>query len=254
MNEALVVERDSRGVVTITLNQPSRFNVLSEEVLTHLQTALDRIETDENVRLVLLRGNGKAFCAGHDLNEMMAQPELAYYQQLFKQCGRVMQTIARLSVPVVAVVQGVATAAGCQLVAQCDLAIASRASRFATSGINLGLFCSTPAVPLSRSVPAKVAMEMLMTGDFISADKALTYGLVNRVVEPDELDNETERLTLQLLTKPRQALAMGKQLFYAQQGMGLAAAYDLAAQTMALNMMEPCAQNGIGGFVNKVKS
>lgn len=254
MNEALVVEQDSRGVVNITLNQPSRFNVLSEAVLSALQTTLDRIGSDETTRLVLLRGNGKAFCAGHDLNEMMAHPDLAYYQGLFKQCGRVMQTIAGLPIPVVAVVQGVATAAGCQLVAQCDMAIASRSSRFATSGINLGLFCSTPAVPLSRAVPAKVAMEMLMTGDFISAERALAHGLVNRVVEPDQLDVETERLALQLLSKPRQALALGKRLFYAQQGMGLAAAYDLAAQTMALNMMEPCAQNGIGGFVNKVKS
>jgi enoyl-CoA hydratase/carnithine racemase len=254
MNEVLVVEHDSRGVVNLTLNQAGRFNVLSEAVLDRLQSELDRIENDENVRLVLIRGNGKAFCAGHDLNEMMTKPELAYYQQLFKQCGQVMQTIARLPVPVVAVVQGVATAAGCQLVAQCDLAIASRAARFATSGINLGLFCSTPAVSLSRAVPAKVAMEMLMTGEFISADKALAHGLVNRVVEPVEMDQQTEHLVVQLLAKPRQALAMGKRLFYAQHGMGLAAAYELAAHTMALNMMEPCAQNGIGGFVNKSKA
>ena len=254
MTEALLIEQDARGVLSITLNQPTRFNVLSEAVLAQLQDTLDNAAVQQDLRLVLLRGSGKAFCAGHDLNEMLAQPQLAYYQQLFKQCGRVMQTIAQLPVPVVAVVQGVATAAGCQLVAQCDMAIASRAARFATSGINLGLFCSTPAVPLSRAVPAKVAMEMLMTGEFISADKALAHGLVNRVAEPEQLEAETERLVQQLLAKPRQALAMGKRLFYAQQGMGLAAAYDVAAQTMALNMMEPCAQNGIGGFVNKAKS
>lgn len=254
MSDAVITEQDARGVVSITLNQASRFNVLSEAVLAQMQNTLDEVARQDSARLVLIRGNGKAFCAGHDLNEMIAQPQLAYYQQLFKQCGRVMQTIAQLPVPVVAVVQGVATAAGCQLVAQCDLALASRSARFATSGINLGLFCSTPAVPLSRAVPAKVAMEMLMTGDFISADKAQAHGLVNRVAEPDDLEAETERLVQQLLAKPKQALAMGKRLFYAQQGLGLAAAYDLAAQTMALNMMEPCAQGGIGGFVNKVKA
>jgi enoyl-CoA hydratase/carnithine racemase len=165
-----------------------------------------------------------------------------------------MQSIQNLPLPVVAVVQGVATAAGCQLVAQCDLAIATEQSRFATSGINLGLFCSTPAVALSRAVPAKVALEMLMTGDFISADQAKAYGLVNQVVDPDQLDARVERLLVTLLQKPKDALAMGKQLFYAQQGLGLAAAYELAAQTMAQNMMLSCAQEGIGGFVNKVKS
>lgn len=265
MDQPLLVTKDPRGVVTLTLNQPGRFNVLSEAVLEALQAALDECSAIEasaagadgkGARVVLIRGNGKAFCAGHDLNEMVApaHQNLAYYQHLFKQCGRVMQAIQKLPLPVVAVVQGVATAAGCQLVAQCDLAIAASHARFATSGINLGLFCGTPAVPLSRAVPTKVAMEMLMTGEFISAEQARAHGLVNRVVDADQLDAETERFVVNLLAKPKQALAMGKRLFYGQQGLGLAAAYELAAQTMAQNMMEPCAQQGIGGFVNKVKS
>jgi enoyl-CoA hydratase/carnithine racemase len=246
--------RDERGVVTLTLNQPAKFNVLSEAVLVSIQQALDAIAQDESVRVLVMRANGKAFCAGHDLNEMMANPRLDYYQGLFKQCGRMMQTLQQLPVPVVAVVQGVATAAGCQLVAQCDLAIAASHAKFATSGIGLGLFCSTPAVPLSRVVPAKQAMEMLMTGEFISAESAKASGLVNRIAEADDLDLETERLVASLVAKPREALAMGKRLFYAQQGLGLAAAYELAAQTMAQNMMAPCAQGGIGAFVNKSKS
>lgn len=251
MNDALTQQRDARGVWTLTMNRPQTFNALSEEMLDALQQALDEVAKDDDARAVVLGSTGKAFCPGHNLKEMVATPELAYYQRLFAQCSRMMLSIQKLPVPVIARVQGIATAAGCQLVAQCDLAVASSDARFAVSGVNLGLFCATPSVPLLRNVPAKQAMEMLVTGDFISAEQALARGLVNRAVAPDELDAEIEKLVTSILAKPRVALAMGKALFYRQREMGTDAAYQLAGQTMAVNMMDAAAQEGVTAFTEK---
>jgi enoyl-CoA hydratase/carnithine racemase len=235
------------------MHRPGSFNALGEEMLEALQSALDRIACDDTVRVVILAAAGKAFCAGHNLKEMIAQPDLAYYQALFAQCSRMMLAIQQLPVPVIARVQGVATAAGCQLVAQCDLAVASTEARFAVSGVNYGLFCSTPSVPLLRNVPPKQAMEMLVTGDFISAQEAQARGLVNHAVAPEQVDAEIGRLVASILAKPRVALAMGKELFYRQREMGMAAAYQLAAQTMAANMMDGCALEGVTAFTEKRK-
>jgi enoyl-CoA hydratase/carnithine racemase len=243
--------RDSRGVVTLTLNRPQAYNALSEALLGALQRELDALATDESVRAVVLAGAGKAFCAGHDLREMRAQPSQAYYERLFAQCSRMMLSLIRLPVPVIARVQGIATAAGCQLVAQCDLAVASSNARFAVSGVNLGLFCSTPGVPLSRNVARKRAFEMLVTGDFIDAREAQARGLVNRVAEPDALDAQTEHLVASILAKPRIAVAMGKELFYRQAELGLASAYEAAGETMACNMMEEAALEGVQAFIDK---
>ena len=253
MEQPLIEARDARGVVTLTMNRAASFNALSEEMLGALQAALARIAGDESVRVVILAAAGKAFCAGHNLKEMVATPQLAYYQRLFAQCSRMMLAIQELPVPVIARVQGIATAAGCQLVAQCDLAVASSEARFAVSGVNYGLFCSTPSVPLLRNVPPKQAMEMLVTGEFISAQQAQERGLVNHAVAPDQVDAEIERLVKSILAKPRVALAMGKELFYRQREMGIAAAYQLAAQTMAANMMEGCALEGVTAFTEKRK-
>jgi enoyl-CoA hydratase/carnithine racemase len=240
-------------VVTLTMNRPASFNALSEEMLAALQGALDRLAGDASLRAVVLAGAGKAFCAGHHLKEMIAQPALDYYQRLFAQCSRMMLAIQALPVPVIARVHGIATAAGCQLVAQCDLAVASTEARFAVSGVNYGLFCSTPSVPLLRNVAPKQAMEMLVTGEFISAQEAQERALVNRAVAPEQLDAEIERLLASILAKPRVALAMGKELFYRQREMGIAAAYQLAAQTMAANMMDGCALEGVTAFTEKRK-
>ena len=253
MEPVLLERRDARGVVTLTMNRASSFNALSEEMLAALQAALDRIGADESVRAVVLAAEGKAFCAGHNLKEMVATPQLEYYQRLFAQCSRMMLAIQKLPVPVIARVQGMATAAGCQLVAQCDLALASDDASFAVSGINFGLFCSTPSVPLLRNVPAKHAMEMLVTGDFITAAEAQARGLVNRAVPAAALDAEVERLVASILAKPRTAIAMGKDLFYRQREMGSEAAYQLAGQTMAANMMDSCAQEGVTAFTQKRK-
>jgi enoyl-CoA hydratase/carnithine racemase len=253
MDQPLIEARDARGVVTLTLNRPASFNALSEEVLDALQAALDRLAGDATLRAVVLAATGKAFCAGHHLKEMIAQPELAYYQRLFARCSRMMLALQKLPVPVVARVQGLATAAGCQLVAQCDLAVASTEAKFAVSGVNYGLFCSTPSVPLLRNMAPKQAMEMLVTGEFISAQEAQARGLVNRAVAPEALDAEVGRLLDAILAKPREALAMGKELFYRQREMGIEAAYQLAAQTMAANMMEPCALEGVSAFAEKRK-
>jgi enoyl-CoA hydratase/carnithine racemase len=253
MDDAVLTSRDGRGVVTLTMNRPANFNALSEEMLQALQQALDRLAADESARVVVLAAAGKAFCPGHNLKEMIEKPSLAYYQGLFAQCSRVMLTILKLPVPVIARVQGVATAAGCQLVAQCDLAVASTEARFAVSGVNYGLFCSTPSVPLLRNIPAKQAMEMLVTGEFISAVEALERGLVNRAVPPERLDAEVEKLVASILEKPRAAVALGKDLFYRQREMGIEAAYQLANQTMAVNMMNECAQEGFTAFAEKRK-
>jgi enoyl-CoA hydratase/carnithine racemase len=245
--------QDGRGVHTLTLNRAATFNTLSEEVLAALQTALDAIALDPLARAVVVAANGNAFCAGHNLKEMCAQPDLVYYQKLFSQCTRVMLSIQHLPVPVVTKVQGLATAAGCQLVAQSDLAVAASSASFGVNGIDVGLFCATPSVPLVRNMLPKQAMEMLLTGEFITADEARIRGLVNRVVPLEALDSELEKLLQALLSKPREALAMGKALFYKQRETGVEAAYQLAGQTMACNMVHAVAQEGVQAFIDKRK-
>jgi enoyl-CoA hydratase/carnithine racemase len=249
----LLRQDDERGVTTLTLNRPNAFNALSEELLTALQHEIDDLSKSTKVRVVIVQAAGKAFCAGHDLREMRAEPSLAYYQKLFTQCGQMMLSLQKLQVPVIAKVQGIATAAGCQLVAQCDLAVASIDTKFAVSGVNLGLFCATPSVALSRNLSRKAAFEMLVTGDFISAQEAMTKGLINRVAEADELDSAVETLVAKILAKPPVALAMGKELFYMQLEAGIAQAYEFAAQTMACNMMDASALEGVQAFIDKRK-
>jgi len=242
---------DARGVVTLTLNRPQAFNALSEAMLAQLQRELDAIGSDKSVRVVVIAAEGKAFCAGHDLKEMRADPSMEYYERLFAQCSDVMLTIQRLPVPVIARVQGIATAAGCQLVAMCDLAIALSTARFAVSGVNVGLFCSTPGVALSRNVLRKQAFEMLVTGEFISAQEAKARGLVNRVAEPEQLDAELEKLVAAIVSKPRAAIAMGKEFLYRQAELGIAAAYDAACRVMACNMIDEAALEGVQAFIEK---
>jgi len=252
--EPLVIhETDARGIVTLTLNRPAAFNSLSEAMLDALQAALDRVAADETARVVVIAAAGKAFCAGHDLKEMRAEPSLDYYERLFAQCARMMLAIQKLPVPVIARVHGIATAAGCQLVAMCDLAVAVREAKFAVSGVNLGLFCATPSVALSRNLGRKAAFEMLVTGDFISAEQARERGLVNRVVDADQLDVEVEALATRIAAKPRVALALGKALFYRQLETGIEAAYDDAGRTMACNMMDEAALEGVQAFIEKRK-
>ncbi len=246
-------ERDERGVVRLTLDRPHSFNALSVGMLAALQGELDAIAADGSARVVVIAAEGKAFCAGHDLKEMRAEPSQAYYETLFAQCARMMLTIQHLPVPVIARVQGIATAAGCQLVAACDLAVAASTARFAVSGVNLGLFCSSPSVALSRNLQRKPAFEMLVTGEFISAEEAKARGLVNRVASADALDAEVESLVAAIVAKPRVAIALGKQLFYRQIEVGVEAAYDDAGRTMACNMMDETALEGVQAFVDKRK-
>jgi enoyl-CoA hydratase/carnithine racemase len=243
--------QDPRGVVTLTLNRPQAFNALSEAMLAALHHELDAIGGDESVRVIVLAAEGKAFCAGHDLKEMRAKPSLEYYERLFSQCFGMMLGIQRLRVPVIARVQGVATAAGCQLVAMCDLAVAASTARFAVSGVNLGLFCSAPGVALSRNILRKAAFEMLVTGEFISAEEAKVRGLINRVVELEQLDAEVEKLVAAIIAKPRITVAMGKEFFYRQIELGIASAYEAAAHTMACNMMDEAALEGVQAFIDK---
>ena len=244
-------QQDERGVVALTLNRPQAFNALSEAMLAALAAEFEAIARDESARVVVLGASGKAFSAGHDLKEMRAEPSLAYYQRLFASCTQVMLAVQRLPVPVIARVQGIATAAGCQLVAMCDLAVASRDAKFAVSGVNLGLFCSTPGVALSRNVARKAAFEMLVTGAFIDADEAKAKGLVNRVADASALDAEVESLVAAIVAKPRVAIAMGKALFYRQLETGIEAAYADAGQTMACNMMDESALEGVQAFIDK---
>ncbi|HRN75430.1 enoyl-CoA hydratase [Ottowia sp.] len=243
--------RDVRGVHVLTLNQPRSFNVLSEQVLGELQRRIDLIAADEQARVLVIAAEGKAFCAGHDLKQMKASPRLDYYQDLFGQCSRVMVSLLKLPIPVIARVQGLATAAGCQLVAQCDLAVSVDSARFGVNGIDVGLFCSTPSVPLVRNMQPKQAMEMLLTGGFISAAEAQARGLVNRVVPAEQLDATVEELVAAILAKPRAAIAVGKELFYRQRELGIEAAYQLAGQTMSCNMMLEVAQEGLQAFIDK---
>lgn len=247
----LLESRDARGVVTLTLNRPAAFNALSEALIDGLRTVCVRLAQDGDLRAVVIAANGRAFCAGHDLREMQASPSQAHYQALFDRCGAMMLALHRLPVPVIARVHGLATAAGCQLVALCDLAVAADTATFATSGINVGLFCATPSVPLSRNLPRKKAFELLVTGDFIDAQTAMAQGLVNRVVPAQTLDAEVETLVASIVAKPRIALDMGKALFYRQLETGLEAALHDAARTMACNMADATAQEGVQAFIEK---
>jgi enoyl-CoA hydratase/carnithine racemase len=246
-----LLRHDEAGVATLTLNRPKHYNALSEELLGEIQLALETIATDASVRVVVIAGAGSAFCAGHDLKQMRATPKKTYYDQLFAQCSRMMMTLSSLPQPVIARVHGIATAAGCQLVAQCDLAVASDQARFAVSGINVGLFCSTPSVSLGRNVSRKQAMEMLLTGDFIDATTAKERGLVNRVVPADKLDAEVRALADAIIKKSSVAVATGKKMFYKQMEMGMDAAYGYAAEVMACNMMAADAGEGIDAFMQK---
>lgn len=247
----VLMSRDARGVVTLTLNRPQQFNALSEDMMAALQAEFDLLKGDATARVVVIAAAGKAFCPGHDLKQMRANPSIDYYRKLFAQCSKLMLSLQRLPQPVIARVHGIATAAGCQLVAMCDLAVAADDARFAVSGINVGLFCSTPGVALSRNVGRKQAFEMLVTGDFIDARTALARGLVNRVVPAAELDAEVEKLAAAIVAKPQVAIALGKDLFYRQLEAGIEAAYQLAGQTMACNMMDDGAQEGVLAFMEK---
>ena len=253
-DDPYVVRDDLDGVATLTLNRAQQFNALSQAMIGALQNELDAITADPTVRVVVIAGAGKAFCAGHDLKEMRANHDKAFMQDLFRRCGRMMMTLTQMPQPVIARVHGIATAAGCQLVAMCDLAVAVDSARFATSGINVGLFCATPGVGLSRNLGRKQALEMLLTGDFIDAQAALRQGLVNRVVAGDALDAEVDRLARSILGKSSVAIGMGKQMFYKQLEMGLDAAYQYASEVMACNMMTDDAGEGIDAFIGKRKA
>lgn len=251
-SEPLVLRHDrADGLTTLTLNRPGQFNSLSKEMLTALQAELDSIAANDAVRVVVLAGAGKAFCAGHDLKEMRTNHSKEFMQALFKQCGDLMLSITRMPQPVIARIHGIATAAGCQLVSMCDLAVAADVARFAVSGINVGLFCSTPAVGLARNLGRKNALEMLLTGEFIDALEAKAKGLVNRVVPADALDTEIERLAGSIIAKSAVAVRMGKGMFYQQLEMGLDEAYAYAGEVMACNMMSADAGEGIDAFMQK---
>ncbi|MGJ7505687.1 MULTISPECIES: enoyl-CoA hydratase [unclassified Variovorax] len=251
IQEALLVREDSHGVTTLRMNRPLQFNALSEAMLDALQHEFDAIAADPSVRCVVLAGAGKAFCAGHDLREMRAQPSLAYYRALFARCSRVMQGLQALPVPVIARVQGIATAAGCQLVASCDLAIGAETAKFAVSGINVGLFCATPSVALSRNVSPKRSFDMLVTARFIDAATAVDWGLINSAVPEDQLDAAIAQKVSQILSKSPTAVRYGKSMFYRQRQMALADAYEYASDAMARNMMEEDAGEGIDAFLEK---
>ena len=251
--EPILLRHDDAGIATLTLNRPGQYNALSEELLISLQRELDQIAGNESVRVVVIAANGKAFCAGHDLKEMRANDDRAAHQALFDRCGRMMMTIHRLPQPVIASVNGIATAAGCQLVANCDLAVAAEDARFAVSGINVGLFCSTPAVPLSRNLLQKEAMRLLLTGDFISAEEARTSGLVNEVVAAGELVPATRALADRIAAKSAYAIRLGKDMFYKQLPMSLEEAYAYASERMACNMDTHDAREGIDAFIEKRK-
>ncbi|MBL8521017.1 MAG: enoyl-CoA hydratase [Betaproteobacteria bacterium] len=239
------------GIAVVTLNRPRAFNALSSSLLEALHQAMDQLCADPAVRVIVIAGSGKAFCAGHDLKEMQAAHDAAFVQRLFAQCSELMLKIARAPVPVIAEVNGMATAAGCQLVAQADLAVAADHATFAVSGVNLGLFCSTPAVPLSRVLARKRAAEMLMTGEFIDAQQAVDWGLVNRVAAASDLRATTLKLCATLIAKPRATLALGKALFNRQLEMGLNAAYQDASAAIACNFLQPEAQEGVQAFLEK---
>ena len=249
--EQILITAIDSGIAWLTLNRPDQFNSLSADLLSALQVSLDKIALNKAIRVVVIKANGKAFCAGHDLKEMRSSDDREFHRSLFDQCGGLMQTIHRLPQPVIAMVQGIATAAGCQLVAACDLAVAAESALFAVSGINLGLFCSTPAVPLSRNINRKQAMKMLLTGEFIDAETARQFGLVNDVVSFEALESNTRELANIIIAKSPLSISIGKEMFYQQLTMDLSAAYDYASQTMACNMDSEDAREGIDAFIEK---
>jgi enoyl-CoA hydratase/carnithine racemase len=250
--ESLLRREDEGGIATLTLDRPAQYNALSRALLEALHAQLDAIAPDSAVRVVVITGAGTAFCSGHDLKELRALGSEAEVHALFTLCSAMMQKLAALPQPVIAAVNGVAAAAGCQLVAQCDLAVAAQNARFATSGVNLGLFCSTPAVALSRNLSRKRSAEMLFTGDFIDAATALDWGLVNRVAPRERLMDATRELAGRLTAKPRETLALGKALFYRQLEQGLSPAYADASSTIAKNFSDDVAREGVDAFLAKV--
>ena len=253
MDDFPVIRKEDRksGVVTLTLNRPKQFNALSVELLSALQAELDSIAQDDNIRVVVIAANGKAFCAGHNLKEMRAHSDETFQRALFQQCSHMMLTINRMPQVVIAKVQGIATAAGCQLVAACDLAVAADEAKFATSGINVGLFCSTPAVAVSRNLPRKQAFEMLITGEFIDAHTALQYGLINRVAPAGQLEQVLQSLITAITAKSPVAVRTGKDMFYKQLNMSVEDAYDYASEVMTCNMMADDVSEGIDAFIEK---
>ncbi|PSL13181.1 enoyl-CoA hydratase/carnithine racemase [Marinobacterium halophilum] len=251
MSQSLLDRHDHEGVATLTLSRPDAYNSLSLELMQALHSELDAIADDTNVRCVVIRGAGKGFCAGHDLKQMLGEGEEAYYRCTFETCSQLMQRIVSLPVPVIAQVHGVATAAGCQLVASADLAIAADTARFATPGVNIGLFCSTPMVALSRAVQPKHAMELLLTGDLINAQRACDMGLINQQVPAAELEQAVATLAAKIASKSRHTLQIGKQAFYRQRELPLAEAYAVCSEVMVDNMQTPDAQEGIDAFIGK---
>jgi enoyl-CoA hydratase/carnithine racemase len=249
--QVLLQRHDSGGIATLTLNRPQQFNAISSALLGEIEAALASIAADTTVRVVVITGAGKAFCAGHDLKEMREHHDRDFIRNIFERCSRVMVNLTRLPQPVIARVHGVAAASGCQLVAQCDLAVASTAARFATSGVKYGIFCNTPGVPLARDVGRKRALEMLLTGEFIDAETALAHGLVNRVVAPERLDDEVAKVVRSILDKTPIAVAAGKKIFYEQIEAGLEQAYTLANEAMTCSLMTEDAIEGIDAFSQK---
>jgi enoyl-CoA hydratase/carnithine racemase len=249
--EPLVLRRDAEGIAFLTLNRPAQRNALSVALMEALQAAIDAVARDAAVKVVVIAGAGPGFCAGHDLKEMRANPGRQHYEALFNQCSRLMTSIVKLPKPVIARVHGIAAAAGCQLVATCDLAVAAADARFAVNGINVGLFCSTPMVALSRAVGRKAALEMLLTGDMVDAARAREIGLVNRVVPSERLDDEVQALARHIAGKLGLAVAIGKEAFYRQAELGLEAAYAYTGEAMTRNMMARETEEGIDAFIEK---
>ena len=248
-----VLRDDAGGIATLTLNRPAQYNAIDSAMLAELKAALDEIASDKTARVVVIAGAGKAFSPGHDLKEMLAHSNEAFIGAMFRRCCDVMLAIRRIPQPVIAKVHGIATAAGCQLVAACDLAVAADDARFATSGINFGLFCATPGVAVSRDISRKRAFEMLFAGEFVDAPTALAWGLVNRVVPRDALDAATRTLAESLIEKPARVVALGKRFFYEQLEERIENAYRIATTTITQNMLGPDAQEGVGAFVEKRK-
>jgi enoyl-CoA hydratase/carnithine racemase len=250
-DQPYLLREDRDGVCTLTLNRPQQMNLLTSEMLAALQKEFDRLKNDPKARVVILAATGKGFCAGHDLKEIKALKELPKIEQLFAQCSRMMQTIPMLPQPVIARVQGAAAAAGCQLVAQCDLAIAADSAKFVTSGVTWGFFCSTPGVAVGRNLQRKHAMEMLLTGDPIDAQRAMEWGLVNRVVSAEKLNDETDALARKIAEKPPATVAAGKRGFYQQMDLNLAEAYKLAGRVISSSFAHDEGRAGMEAFIDK---
>jgi len=251
VEQALILREDKGGIATLMLNRPAQFNAINGAMLAEMQRVLDEIAGDSSVRVVVIGGTGKVFCPGHDLKEMLANSTEEFIGDLFRRCCNVMMTIQRIPQPVIARVHGIATAAGCQIVAGCDLAVASTDARFATSGINFGLFCATPGVPVSRNLPRKRSFEMLITGEFVDAQTAMAWGLLNRVVPLEQLDAEVHKLAQTILAKPSAVISLGKRVFYQQIEKTMEEAYKIASVAITQNMLAEEAQEGVGAFIQK---